>query len=260
MKINVFYKTGIHLKICILFTVSVFLFTSPVHADDCLNLHVIDNRPLGFIGEDGLPTGVHWQFLSVLEKRSGICINKKLFPYPRIWKSIKFSGHDGGIVFRSQDRDSLVEYVAPILTVRTVVIPRKGITLKDYKDLKGLTIGKVRGTRLENRFDSDKAITILEVDTYEQVIQMIKTGRIDAMAGSGLGLSPFAGLDVSEYVNLPGKLILGDRVQWLQISKHSKYLDKIPKLKQTIQQLQDEGIFDSIMAQFYGPHWKDMNQ
>lgn len=233
----------------------LFAVTS-AQAETCLNLHVIDNRPLGFEDENGQPTGVHWEFLTALEARSDLCINKSLFPYSRIWKSIKFGSHDGGIIFRSSDRNSLVDYVAPILAVQTVVIPQKGVTIKEYQDLKGLTVGKVRGTRLSKQFDTDDSINKLEMNSYDQVFKTIKLKRIDAMAGSWLGLSPISNSDAADYVDIPGKLVIGKRVQWLQISKKSQHIDKIPILRKAVEELVSEGVFDAIMIKYYGSDWK----
>lgn len=240
---------------------SIALFgAQPSFAQGCIELHVIKNRPLGYIDDTGQPTGIHWEFLNEVESRSGLCIHKKLMPYPRVWKSIQFGKHDGGIVFRSPDRDELVEYVAPVFTVRTVVIPRKGLTLERYDDLYKIIIGKVRGTKLGNRFDEDTELMTLELHQYDQVVGMIKRGRIDAMAGSGLGLSILTELEAREYVDLDGKFILGERVQWLQLSKKSQHLDKLPQLQQAVKSLVEEGVFEVIMDKYHGPNWKEANQ
>jgi ABC-type amino acid transport substrate-binding protein len=233
---------------------SYFFTVTDAQAESCLNFHVINNRPLGYVDENGQPTGIHWEFLTALEARSGLCINKKLFPYARIWKSMEFGTHDGGIVFRSPDRDSLVDYIAPICTVQTLVIPRKEITLEKYDDLIGLTIGKVRGIRLDERFETDTNIIKLEMNSYDQLFKTIQLKRIDAIAGSQLALSSVVDSAAADAIDITGKLVLGERVQWLQFSKKSQHLKNIPILRKAVEELVHEGVFDAIISKYYGPN------
>lgn len=245
--------------------VFLFLFFSKIGpslthgAENCIRMHVIQNAPIGYY-KNGQPTGTHWDYLLAIEKHSGICIQKYLLPYARLWKSLEEGDHDGGIIFRSPGRENFVEYVAFIRSLKIVVIPRKKITLKKYADLQGLIIGKTRGTRLNNQFDSDNTLKKLNLTNYDMVAKMIRFGRLDAIAGSGVVL----GYQLSKHqaldqVNLSGHLVLGKREQWLQISKKSKHANKIPKLKKTIIELQAKGIFDQIMTQHYGKEWKEVN-
>lgn len=218
------------------------------YSSECLDMHVILNYPLGYLDSEGVPTGIHWDFLQAIEQRSGICFNKKLIPYPRIWKSMEYGEHDGGIVFRSKGRDAIVEYVAPVLTLRTIVVPRKGISIKHYQDLKEMTIGKVRGIRLDARFDHDPDLVFVEQNNYVHLWKILSRSRVDAIAGSEKGLIQSGTPAMKEYLESSRVFVLGERVQWLQLSKKSKYLHHIPTLKTTIQSLLDEGVYDKLMA------------
>lgn len=228
--------------------IGVYLLLPRVaYSADCLNMHVILNNPLGYVNQNGQPTGIHWDFLDAVELRSGICLNKKLTPYARIWKSIEHGGHDGGIVFRSQDRDTLVEYVAPIFTVRTVVISKEETKISNYKDLKKLRIGKVRGIRLSKDFDTDTSLNITGLKNYEQLWMNLSRNRLDAIAGSEIGLQQTKRSILESEIVLSEPFILGERVQWLQISKKSKHLQYIPRLKLAIEELINEGAYSNLM-------------
>ncbi|USD67464.1 hypothetical protein [Vibrio sp. SCSIO 43136] len=65
---------------------------------------------------------------------------------------------------------------------------------------------------------------------------------------------------VSDILDFEEKFILGEKEQWLQIANGSKHLDKIPKLKQTIEALKLDGTFDRIMDEFHQPGWRNINQ
>ena len=90
------------------YAILIFLYSLGASADSCIKMHVIDNAPIGYINEQGKPTGTHWDYLTAISDRSGICIKKELLPYARLWENLKNGIHDGGIVVRSQNRDSFV--------------------------------------------------------------------------------------------------------------------------------------------------------
>lgn len=211
-----------------------------VSADEkCLDMHVIQSVPIGYVGTDNQVVGVQSDYLALIEQYSGICINKILMPYARIWQSIEKGDHDGGIVFRSSDRDHLVEYVARLQVEKTGVIAGKKFVIKRYEDLYGLVIGKTRAAHLNDRFDIDKQLILVDVTSYEQAAKMFSFNRIDAMAGSLIMLKyQLSILEGTEYIIDKSNVFeLGTREQWLQLSKHSKYskhLKYTQKLKDAV--------------------------
>jgi len=224
-------------------------------------MHVINNAPMGYIDTDGQATGVHWDYLTAIEKKSGVCINKRLMPYARLWRSLEDGQHDGGIIFRSPSREQAIKPVAQIRNLRTLVIPKKGTTLKTYTDLSGLIIGKTRGTRLNDRFDNDTTLLKLELNDYAQAAKMIQRGRVDAIAGSGVLLNyHLSKQQLLNQVDLSQSFTLGRREQWLQLSKKSNHLSKTPRLKQATEQLRAEGVLDRIMTKYHGDNWRQANQ
>jgi ABC-type amino acid transport substrate-binding protein len=240
------------------------LSIAPSNANEnsnCLDLHVIANAPIGYINQHNIHQGVHWDYLLAIEKESNLCLNKTLLPYARIWQSIRVGKHDGGIIFKSNSRSNIVEYVAPIRSVKTVVVPLKGISIKSYADLRHIIIGKTRGTHLSKKFDSDKNLQIVELNNYQQAAKMIEHGRIDAIAGSALVISyQLNKYNMFTHVDIDNKWVLGEKEQWLQLSSKSSHLDKTPQLKEAIEKLQKNGSFDKIMNKYYGDKWKEINQ
>lgn len=228
--------------------------------ENCLNFHVIKNSPMGYYNANGDLTGVHLEYLNAIEKQSGLCINKTLTPYPRIWESIKHGKHDGGIIFRSNSRDDFVKYVGKIKTVKTVVLPVKGAILRSYDDLKNLRIGKTKGTHLSERFDGDDSLNIIELTGYDQAAKMIRVGRIDAVAGSALVLSyQLNKHNVIDKIALENKLTLGEKEQWLQLAKTSRHQDKLLLMQKAIKELQAKGALTEILDKYYGSEWQSIN-
>jgi ABC-type amino acid transport substrate-binding protein len=237
---------------CSVFLVLSFIANSSPQSA-CLNFHVIHSEPIGYINEKGSATGVHWEYLEALREHSGLCINIKLMPYARIWKSMESGGHDGGIIFKSKSRDKIVNYAGHIQTVPTVVIPLKGKKLYDYDDLQNLIIGSMRGIHLSKRFDNDKSLNLVELVSFEQSTRMVSLKRLDAIAGNAFALIyQIEKYGVLDKIDLYNQLKLGEKEQWLQFSHKSQHLTYLPTLQKSIVELKESGVFRSILYKYYG--------
>lgn len=228
-------------------------FAGTGFAENSLKMHVIQASPIGFTDENGDPTGYHWDYLSAIETRSGVSMELFLTPYTRLWKSLKKGDHDGGIVYRSADRDDIVEYVAPIAERENIVIPKKGITLKSYDDLYQLkTIGTMQDLRLGDRFDADEKLQakLQFAYDYDTLVKMLLQDRYEAIAGNSVALAYLLDKhDAVDAIALPG-VVVGKRVEWLQFSKKSPHLDKLPALKKAIESLKAEGFFRQVLKKY----------
>lgn len=260
-KINIQFDFKVTKRVKYTFSYLLILLSSSVYSspsNDCIEFHVIQTEPLGYVNEQGAPTGIHWEYIEALSKHSGLCINAKLMPYARIWNSIEYGNHDGGIIFKSQSRDPLVQYAGHIQTIPTVVVPLKGITLKEYNDLSTLYIGTMKGVHLSQKFDNDKSLNLLELINFDQGTRMINLKRLDAVAGNGFALLyQFQKFGVLDKVDLNNQLKLGEKEQWLQMSNKSKHLASLPVLTKSVTELKESGVFREILVKYYGPQVLD---
>ena len=227
--------------------------------EQCLSMHVISNIAAGYINEADELAGFHVDFLTALEKRTGICMDKKLLPYARAQLGIKFGEHDGGLIVSSENIDADVIYIEKIVSSNTVIIPKKGLNLDSYEDLLKIKIGKIRGATLNKRLNNDKNILFVAIKNYSQGLQLLKKGRIDAIAGNGLGLSRIGKGNMFDDVNLAGKLNVGQRDIWLVLSRKSQHLDKIQALRIGAQDLINEGVVDKFLQKYFDIDWKLAN-
>ena len=243
-----------------IFTI-VLLIAFPVIAKECLTMHVIDLPPAGFKNNSKELAGIHVDFIEELEKRSGICIDKKFMPYTRAVKNIKLGIHDAGILNPSSDLDFYLnaQYITKLITLKTIIIPKKGLNLNSDKSLKNITIGKVRGSPLGHSFDENKH-KILELTSYEHGLSMLKKGRIDALAGNAGGMYVIGKFNLDHYFNVPGKFTIEERELWLVFSKNSGNLDQVEPIKTATQALVNEGKIDLLFEKFLGKNWKRLNE
>jgi len=240
---------------------SLLLFsTTTIAKKKCLSMFVVVNDSSGYLNEDGQMAGYHVDFMNELEIYSGICINKKLIPYSRALKGLEYGEYDGGIVAKTTYLNQKVEYVTKLITSKTVIIPKKGITLNNYNDLVDITIGRFRGVDLNGILGTKLQFSLVDLYSYQQGLRMLQKGRIDAIAGNNLGLSIIDQLGMLEDVNLPGSLVIGNREVWFVVSRKSQHLDQIPRLSLGVTSMINDGVFDKILGRYFGENWKLITQ
>lgn len=229
-----------------------FVYFNAAFADE-FKIYVLKSEPLGYINAQGKEVGTHWDYMKAIADRSGIKMNMKLAPKARVFYGVKEGTIDAAIFFRSKKLDNQVEYVAQIRSIKLVAINRKGLPLNNFQDLKNSSaIGKMRSTFLGKKFDDDPMLKVVYVNNYDSMIKMLGCKRIDTATGNSNVLAYLINkYSFHESVESPG-ITLGVKEQWLQISKKSKKLSLIPRLKEAIQELQEEGVFDQILAKNVG--------
>jgi len=229
-----------------------FFLTPLISYGSCLNVGVIDNNPAGYLDESGKKTGVHWDYFEVISEYTQLCMKKELLPYARVRSSLNKGSNDISLGLMSPSKLDALIPIALIREIKTVVIARMKHSVNSYHDIKNLTIGKTRGTRLSKHFDQDKSLKIEELDNYAMAVRMLISGRIDAIAGSLSVLTyQLQQYDSAGVIQVSNHLELGKKEQWLFMSKKSKHTDKIPLLSEAVSSLKSSGKIQKILDKHY---------
>lgn len=229
---------------------------------NCLNFHVIDSAPLGFVDSNGDKRGVHIELLKNIEQLSGICIRLELMPYARILHSLEQGQHDGGILFRYPQNSSFIDFVEHVQDMQTIIVANRRFKLSSLASLDGLIIGKTRGTDLSDTINLAGKLNVVELTNYGQAAALLNKGRIDAIAGSALVLyyqlsHVYIGQEAIDFAN---KLVIGTRAQWLQLAKKTPTSIDVIRLKRATATAVAEPSYKALMQQYYGVDWQKVNQ
>lgn len=227
-----------------------------------LTFHVIAAQPFGYLADDGEPTGLHYELIQQLSIRSGIKIRPVIMPYNRIWTTMENGGHDGGVVWRSAERDALVHYLSYVWTDYLTVLTLKNKEVNDYSELQlDKKVGVMTSSSINDRFNNDNEIDKVMIPKYDNAVSMLSARRVDAIVGNIFAYIYIAKKQaVLEKLSLPG-LYLGHREQWLQISKKSKVLKRLTKEKRnevmdklaiTMKTMVADGTIRKLNEKYYG--------
>jgi len=220
-------------------------------ANDSIEIRTIGIPPYG-IQEKNKPSGFYFEVSNLVAKEAGYTANNYVYPYIRIINELKTGQTDMSILFKYEELEEYVVYVAPLATLKTVVIGLNGTEFKTISSLKGKTIAYLRGAKFSDDIDNDPEI-IKEITTdFLQGVKMLKFGRVDAIIGP---LDPIlsAANKITDGEYIFGKpLVVAERTPWIQISNKSASELSVRKLRTIILKLKERGVIKEIRQKYIG--------
>ena len=124
--------------------------------------------------------------LQTVETDTNVQFDLKIFPWNR---AVKNAASDGDLIFglsKTTEREEIFEFSEPVSYNNLWLVTRadKAFPYASIKDLKGKTIGVVRGSKYGGEFDQYKNSlfkTDDDIDGYSPRLQKVLNLRVDAM-------------------------------------------------------------------------------
>jgi len=211
----------------------------------------MEHVPYGYVTDTGQDTGIWFEILneilleSNIDKRNDIVPTKRLLRYINTNKKICTLLADKRV---GTDNFELLEPIGQSLTAG--VLPRKGIKLVEYDDLKGITIAVPLGINFSDVFDVDKTIKKMRPPQYLNAIKMFAIGRVDAVGGAISVLKQIArqqGLSAEQFDE---PFIFQDGDVYLMCSRHIKSTVR-GKLRMALIRLKEKGVIRKIINKYF---------
>lgn len=225
---------------------SVPVFALPVSARS-LKFITIDVAPWASIDKaTGKPVGVFPAVVDEIARRTRSTITYTLHPFSRIDRELEGGEQDCTIIVWTEERSRIVQKGELVSNHPMGVIARKGVPLKKYEDLNGLTVSVLRGLSVDGRFDADKAVKRDYDNDYAMGLRKVAHAHIDAIAGAIPTIQFLARRDGFDRY-LGDVLPMSTIPLVLQCSKRSRNLDFMPQLDQAIRDMRDDGTLQRIL-------------
>ncbi len=214
-----------------------------------IHIRTIGFPPYGY-HEGAVAKGIYYDAANLLAQKAGYTAINTVAPYSRIKAELIAGKADLTIMFKYDELADFVHYIAPMPSLKVVVIGLQGHDFPTLKSLKGKRLGYLRGAHFSDKIDSDPDITILEITGYFQGMKMLKARHVDAVIGP---LDPIlkAAINLDLSPKLLGKpLVVSVRTPWVQVSKHSKHTLSLDVLKASFKALENKGVFKRLRQQY----------
>lgn len=174
------------LSVFILCFVSCWLSASGSDAEHrVLKIAVFQSRPYGFIGEKGGLQGLSVDQIKAIMKEAKLPYEMTLANFSRIINGLQKGDVDVAILLWSDAALEVAECIDTIMVLKNIVVGKKGTNWSSVTDLHAIQrpVGTSRGARYGEMFDDDTEIPKYPIDSYEQGLQMLFAGRLDAIVG-----------------------------------------------------------------------------
>lgn len=219
-------------------------------AGEPLRIETIDGPPWGFIGSDGKPTGMMYEIGNRIAEEAGFRYTNALTPYARTAHSIESGSADVVLRFSNAQMMRDAVQVATIVSMPIIIVGPPGTRYKTLDELHGKTVGVVRTSSYESKFDADPAILKYAVNDYVTMSKMVAAKRLDAGVGSSIGFYYSAHLAGIKPSDLGPPLVIGSNEFMLHLSRKNQNPEIIHALREAVKKLTDTGEIKKIVSKY----------
>lgn len=216
-------------------------------AAEPLSFGVLTAPPYGFELDDKSVGGANHDIAELIAEKTGLTFTYRLEPLPRLVNDLQAGKLDLMMMFPTAETRPFA--IAEIMPNSTVILPPSGSGFPQFADLKGKTIGGLRGAVYDQQFAADTAIRKYDVDSYRMGLQMTKSGRIDGMIGPDFGLYYQMKLEGMKHDQFGPPMILNTRMLYLLGSK-SITPELAARLRTAVEDLRNSGAINAVAAKY----------
>ena len=206
--------------------------------------------PYGYFDELGHGRGILFDILTHLAQDLKPTAKVSLVPFKRMLYGMNNGQYHCSLFFQSEmsiKRHHQIGLIAqkPVIIV-SLSSNNKQAQATSLDDFEGQTVGMIRSGQYGGGFDQNNKIIKREFDNYEQALNLVKQGRLDAVIGPKemiLGVFDFKG----EY------LVVAPNEIWLQCAINSTVLQQgkhLTQIKQAYERLIKGHVIREIHNQY----------
>ena len=216
---------------------------------ESIEIRTIAIPPYGIQGEDA-PGGIYYDIANLIAANAGFESNNYFYPYARIISELKSGQTDMTIMFKYEALEAHVAYIAPLPTLKTVVVGLAGSDIRAIEDLKGKTLAYLRGAKFSDAIDNDPEIGKQYTRDFVQGAQMLVFGRVDAIVGPLDPILSAIAQTEGTQIAIDEPLVVSERTPWLQVS--TKSIDRLDphRLETIFQGISESGELEAIRAKY----------
>ena len=219
-----------------------------------LKIDTVAVAPFGFYDQKGKPQGMMYEIGNRIAEVADIPYKNTIVPYARSGQDIGTGAADFCLRFSSPEMEKYALQLIPILSVPIISISARGTNYSTMADLSGKSVGIIRSSTFDAKFNSDPTIRRYEVNDYVQMIKMLEAGRLDAAAGSTIGLyysAKTANIDLRHFAS---PFVLSRNTFVLNFSRRSKRPETVAALRAAVTKLTSSGEINMIVDKYMGSH------
>jgi len=217
-----------------------------------LNIATIPLPPWGYKKPNRAPTGICYEWANAIAKRMGRKAHNRILPMSRVFKALEYGRADFSIMLRTPSSEKISVPVANVgIPFRTIIWPRKDMSIGSYADLTNIRLSMARGLKVGGKFKDQKNLNITSSIDYIHSMHMFKANRVDAIVGTEQSLAYNAkriGLSPQKDFGTPFELAKLEG--WVQASHDYIEREGLENIQKAATSLIEDGTFEAIYKKY----------
>lgn len=206
--------------------------------------------PFATLDASGRKTGLFVEAMELIARESRRQIEITLAPYARAIAMLRSGEADLMISTSNSAIAQAAEPMGMLWTTEVIAIARPGLKLDSLQDLRGRTVGMLRGSDYGAAFLDDREYRKHEITDQLQGLRMLLEGRLDASVGTRLAVFHSMRLLGVPRERLGGTLAVQSREIHLHLSSHHFDESLATELRRAVQELRSSGRADALLAKY----------
>lgn len=198
----------------------------------------------------GRKTGLFVEAIELIGRESQRQIEITVAPYARAVAMLRSGEADLMIATSNSAIAGTAEPMGMLWTTEVIAIGRAGVKLEGLQDLRGRTVGMLRGSDYGAAFLDDREYRKHEITDQLQGVRMLLEGRLDASIGTRLALFHAMRLLGVPRARLGATLAVQSREIHLHLSRHNADEALATELRRAVHELRSSGKADALLAKY----------
>lgn len=206
--------------------------------------------PYGQVEANGRKSGLFVEAFESLERVLGRRIEITVVPYARAIAMLRSGEADLMIATSNSVIAATAEPMGMLWAAEVIAIGRAGLKLEGQQDLRGRTVGLLRGSDYGAEFLDDGQYHRHEITDQVQGVRMLLEGRLDASLGTRLAVFHAMRLLGVSRAKLGPSISVQPREIHLHLGRHNADEALATELRHAVQELRTSGKADALLAKY----------
>lgn len=201
--------------------------------------------------------GLFVEIMAAIVNRADVPVNNSVLPIARVIKNLERGLTDCVIALETPWSLENLDQVSEIHDRMDIIIAtRSDFEITQLSDLHGQRLAIPRGTFRGSPVTAEPNIEHVLTNGYEQSIDLLKAGRVDAIAGTALSLYHSFTIENVKRSDIGVVVPVESNSLWLQCAKGLVSEDTMAKMDQATRALRDEGAIEALVQRYIPPEFK----
>ena len=196
------------------------------------------------------PNGILYDVANLIASRAGLSYKNSIMPFARVVEELNNGRVHYSLFFSSKAHEKYAQEVGNCCVTNSVIFLKKGVKVKKYEDLRGLTIVGVRQGKYSEKFEQDTSINKAFTNSYINGIHQVldKNKKIDGIVLPHISmLNTLKTHDISLEDNFEKESFsLNENTIVIQFSKKNFNKVIVEKLQKALHEVQSDGSLAKI--------------